>query len=866
MPSLKHQTPTSLSFSLAIKELLSAKLFAVSFIINLSLGLIGFILVTTLSTGLGNYLDHGSKRMLGGDLAVSGARPITEGEVTAIQDLLPPNARLRHEVTMLTMSALKNKSRLIEVKAIDNLFPFYGELKLEHHLTTDNQNVFVNSDAAYLSPDLKVQLSANIADTIKIGDLGLKVNDFVVNDPTVSGFGFQIAPRVYIPLQALAKTGLLNRGSRAQYTLVAELPPGVDVGVYEEKLRQFVDQKAQAAESLSLRVKSSRQSAADMGRVLAYLDDYLGLVALVATFLSGIGGTYLFRSYLGKKHRDIAVFLSIGLTVNRVTIIYLYQLLLMAAGAAIFASVLTSLSIPLFKTFLTSLLPSDLVLTVSPLVYGQAFLLATVGSLILSLPLLRGIRTVNPQLLLREGQDAVLPPPQQQWLFWLPAVLFYWLLSMMQAHSIQIGSLFFGSFLVAAAVLYGFGWVFVRVVEKALAMLEFHGLWPLVLSGLALSRRRVSTLMGFIAIALGALLMCLVPILREMIASDLRVDSKQAIPSLFLFDILDEEVDELQSLVTGKNGELRYLSPLIRAQLAHVNGTPVKEWLKETPVTTRESEEAKRAVLRGYNLTYRGALSPSEALMAGRPFSSAVTDPPEISLEYRFAERLGFKIGDVLKFQVEGVEVTGKVVSTRKIQWTSFAPNFFVQFQPGVFEDAPKTFVATIFGLPSSGRQEVQSEIVSKFPHISVVDVHEAAGRILGLVEQMSQALVIMAVLSQLAGITVVFAIAVFQADQRTYEVQVLRTIGARKWGVLTSFLAEFSLLGWISGVIGSVLAIAMAYTFSYFVFEKLWSFSWIIPLRVVTVTTIVVAAAGGLVGGVTLTRSPLKLLRTGAA
>src|SRR5699024_7489384 len=130
---------------------------------------------------------------------------------------------------------------------------------------------------------------------------------------------------------------------------------------------------------------------------------------------------------------------------------------------------------------------------------------------------------------------------------------------------------------------------------------------------------------------------------------------------------------------------------------------------------------------RSYNLTYQDKLKESETLIDGAPFDGSwefgSAELPGISLEQEFAERMGLAIGDVLTFDVQSVPISGRVVNTRRVAWNSFQPNFFIAFQPGVLEPAPKTFLAAISQVDTADRIPVQNSIVTALPNISIIDV-----------------------------------------------------------------------------------------------------------------------------------------------
>ena len=109
---------------------------------------------------------------------------------------------------------------------------------------------------------------------------------------------------------------------------------------------------------------------------------------------------------------------------------------------------------------------------------------------------------------------------------------------------------------------------------------------------------------------------------------------------------------------------------------------------------------AKRLRNRSLNLSSRQRLSASETLIKGRDFSGVYDQNKnpvvEASLEKRYAKRLNLDIGDHFKVDIMGLEVEAKVINTRKVRWSSFQPNFFILFQPGLLEEAPRTHLASI--------------------------------------------------------------------------------------------------------------------------------------------------------------------------
>ena len=253
--------------------------------------------------------------------------------------------------------------------------------------------------------------------------------------------------------------------------------------------------------------------------------------------------------------------------------------------------------------------------------------------------------------------------------------------------------------------------------------------------------------------------------------------------------------------MAARGASLQRLAPLVRARLDRVDGKPV--------AATRDddAEDARRLRSRRYNLTYRPALNDSERMLSGRAFSGTWNPdsgrPAEMSLEIDFAERLGIGIGDTLAFDVQGVAVKGEVVSLREVRWNSFQPNFFVVFQPGVLEEAPAVYLASIPQLPPDQRDALQASLAAAFPNVSSIDVTRAVQRLLGLIDQLQWALAGSAALSLVVGWLLVTALARDAARERRWEINLLKVLGAELRDLRRSLDVEFAVLGGLAALAG---------------------------------------------------------------
>ena len=178
---------------------------------------------------------------------------------------------------------------------------------------------------------------------------------------------------------------------------------------------------------------------------------------------------------------------------------------------------------------------------------------------------------------------------------------------------------------------------------------------------------------------------------------------------------------------------------------------------------------------------------------------------------------------DKLSFEVQGLVIDAVVKSLRKVKWNSFQPNFFIQLQPGVLDDAPKTYLASLSALENQQKLSIQSEVSRRFPNVSVIDVDGLVKKIGEFITQMSIILEWMAWITIVAGMVVIFSIAVHQTQTRRWDMNLLKILGAQFKDIQASLLKEFLVLASLASIFGGILGIFASYVISSVVFEGIW-------------------------------------------
>jgi putative ABC transport system permease protein len=858
--------PAFFWLKLAFRELLNNRRFSLFFLFNLALGLAGFIALDSFKESLDNHLGQNSKAILGADIALTSYLPFEEKTLDALEARFPQNTLSTRKTSLFTMVATEDQTRLVQITGIEKEFPFYGKMVLKNNGVVESKNVeqsLALSGEAWVYPELLFMLGLKLGGSLKIGEKKFRIADTVLDDPSSSFSSFGLAPRVYLAYSQMQETALLSKKSRISYQRLYRLPDGTDLSGLVVKLQNKIN-SFEGSDS-KIRILTHKRAGNNLGRLLGYLNDYLGLVAMIAVFLAGIGAAYLFRNYLVHRFREISILMSLGATRQQTYRMVLWQLGLLGTGAALIAIIISLAILPLLPLLLKQFLPNgfETQLSLGSLLF--ALVLGGVGSLVFCLPVLSRIRTVQPLQLFHKniGQQDATPVLWRQALSYLPLLILSWSLSVWQSHSLIVGSAFVGMLLASILFLGSIAWLVLFLAGK---LSQTSGSTMKRLAFRNLQRNRTGAISCFLALALGTLLINLIPQIYQGLQEEVSRPDDFRIPSLFLFDIQPEQMEPLQKTLSAEKVNLNYLSPIVRARLEKVNGNKFDANSKEVSLT-REQERQQNFRRHNLNLSYRTQLSDSEQIVEGRPMTTNFDldsgKPAEISLEVRYAERMGFKLGDLLTFNVQEVLVEAIVINLRRVQWNSFQPNFFILFQPGVLEDAPGTFVGSIGGLVASRRMNVQNLIVSDYPNVSVIDVTRMVGRVLKISDQMVLALRMMAYLSILAGLVVVFSIARHEVEGRLWELNLLKVLGARFSDIQKMIQIEFAVLGIFAGLFGVAVSLIMSYGISWWFFENLWKWTWQTSLgSIIGVTSLSVGVAW-LATQRTLRSSPLNLLRS---
>ncbi len=842
-------------FKLLLKAFARDTRFTWLFIFNVALGLSGFIALDSFKNAIESTLQTHSRAVLGADFGFTARRPIRNEETQRLAEAVTESYESARVLEFFSMAVSPDGiSRLVQIKAIEPNFPFYGRIELE----SDKQNRFnLHVDPViWVYPELLSQLHVQVGQTLKIGPTEFTIAAVVLDD-AAQGISTSMAPRVYMSLSQSKKTQLIRAGSLAWHSVMYKIPK-----YSTNRLNQLSETLFEQIDDPDLQIYTHENASEQMGRLLSYLNDFLGLAALSALFLSAVGGGFLFHAYRRSQVQSIALLQSLGLVPLRAMLVYITQVAVLGLISAGVAMLISLLLLPIFLWLGQQLFPLDITLGLDLQTVVIAVFLGVIGSVFFCFPLFFQLRCIKPAVLLQSSPSIRFPWDKFSLLSCVPGLLSFWLLAVYQSNSWIVGTIFVGLFLATAFLLSLFAWLVCVCLDKQRLRAK---VWRWALRDLA--RFKLSSTTALVALGLGMVLLNIMPQLQATLYNELQNSEGSSIPSFFLFDIQEEQVEMLKQLAENENFSISALSPMIRARFSAVNGQLYDKGQGEFNAHSREAQQEARFRNRGVNLSYRQNLTEAETLVKGKLFLAdserAAQSLPQISLEKRFADRLGLKIGDQLSFDIQDIIVTGEVVNLRRVRWSSFQPNFFIQFESGVLELAPKTFLASIESMAEEKKAIVQNKIVTQLPNVSIVDVTRLVAKLQNLMNYISWALQVMSALCILVGLMVLYAIVNYQARMRTFDIGLLKALGGSFGDIRKLFIYQYGFLAFIAGCFGIVLSLLLSWVFTYLFFEGVWVMDLKLPVISLLVLMFMALGVTLLATNRFLKTSPTTLLRS---
>lgn len=816
----KLNVPASWLFKMAWRD--SRKNYArlLLFSAAIVLGIAALVAVFSFGANLQRDIDRQARELTGADLIID-SRIAVSDQVRAMLDTLGDERARQVDFASMLYFTRSGAGRLVQVRALEGNFPFYGKM-----LSTPGTAAadFSKGRNALVDQTVMRQYNARPGDSIQLGRIKFRIAGSLDKAPDQNGLTATIAPAVYIPLKYLSESGLAAAGSRLHSSFFYR---------YQQprELEQVLHRIQPVLKREGLETTTVERKKKDTGRAFQDLNRFMALSGFIALLLGCIGVGSAIQVYLKEKTAAISTLRCLGLNAAAAFSIYLIQLTFTGFIASLAGVTLGTALQFLFPLVLKDLLPADFTMQVSVGAIAQGLLTGVVTAVLFALPSLLDIRKISPLKAIR----AVVESPGKRPDLWklLVYVLitgFILVFAELQLQRWLQAAVFMGCLLAALLLLGILSAGLLRLMRKVVAS-RLPYTWRQGFSNLY--RPGNQTLLLITCTGLCTAFIALLYFVQVMLISRVKLTTGPSQPDMALFDIQPDQKDSVAALLTAYRLPRLQLVPVVTMRLAEINGRNAAQLARADSLSgtgkpgqeNEQREPADRAFKSEMRATYQAQPAAGDELTAG-VWRGKLRNPGDtvyISVDERYAERIGLKIGDRLLWNIQGMPVLTVAGSFRRINWTRMQTNFRVIFPEGVLEEAPQFYVLMTRINNAAASAAFQRAMFRRFPNVSVIDLRliiQTLDTVLGKIALMIR---FMAGFTMVTGWIVLIAAIRNSKNQRLRELVLLRTIGAGSGKLLVITLAEYLFLGMAGAAAGMLIALAGSQALAVLMFDTVF-------------------------------------------
>ncbi len=837
-----------LALRLALRDLHGGFSGFTIFLICIALGTGAIGAINTLSDAIQSALSREGKILLGGDAEAT----LVHRQVTAAERQFLTTHGKVSEIAALRAMARRpdgNAQALVDLKAIDQAYPLYGEVSLEGGRQLDQ--AVRQQDGLAIDRTLLDQLQIGLGDSITLGLATFPVTAVIDQEPDRLAAGPAFGARILLSIDALKKTGLVEPGSLVRWSYRVK-------SAANEGTPPLKDALATTFPEAGFLVRDSSDPSPGIKNTIKRLTEFLTLVGLTAMLTGGIGVANAVSSFIERRRMTIATYKALGASGRMIFQIFFWEIALLAvlgilAGFAIAATV-PMLSVQLMR----GLVPIDIEAGLSWHALALAALFGTLTALPFILwPLGMAQQVRAAELFRSAGEERKAFPPRPYRIASAAIIAALAIVAILLSQEQKIAAITCVALLGTFALFFAAGNGIRRAArnlrrpkraEFALALANIGG---------------PASLTRTIALSLGAglTLLTAVSLVDASLTDELKTRLPEHAPSYFFIGVPKQDLQAFQQLLAQKApGAHSSTAPMLRGRLVALQGVPVEQ--------IKPPSNAEWVLNGDRGITYSEALPKGSELLEGSWWDANHEGDALVSFEAEIAKALNLKIGDTVTINVLGRNLIAKIANFRKVKWGSIDINFVMIFSPNALRQAPFNYLATL-GWPDGKQADVRAEsealkaIATAYPTVSAIRVRDALKSINGVFEKVMRAVRIAGSVTLIMGALVVAGALITAQRRRIYEAVVLRTLGASKRRIVAAHLIEYLTLAACLSFIAAGLGLLAAYLVVKLIMGLSFSLSTKALLQPSLVETIFVVVLGVFGTARVLSVKPARHLRS---
>ena len=768
----------SLSLKLFLREIRSGYLTSM---------LLSLVLAVTIVSGISLFTDRlekvlnsETKEFLGGDLKF-------ESNENSIKDVLKTlklkDSKSSEMAIFASVIFSEEEMQLSSIKAVDNSYPLIGELELQDSSGIYKTKKNPTPGTLWIDERLKNLLSLKYGDEIYVGDATFVFEATIIYEPDRGSTNFAFAPKTIMNIKDLDKTNLIQPGSRVEYNYLFTGP--------EEEISQ-IRSSLEKNKNPGDDIESLNEDDSSLGKTVDRSENFFLLGGLIAVLLSACTIGISSQRFARRHVSYVAILKTLGMNLLQIRGLYLllffYITLLTLLLGLTLGWFLQSNFISLMDSYFPTELPAPslyplYVTCVTVLICQFGFIYPHISKLL----------NISPMRVLKNDisfNQNILP------IFFMGLMAFL-LLLFIYTNQITLSLIIFSGVIIFSFI--GIGFIYLLLGKSKLGLGAQD---PVSLAFSELRRRKLSNSFQIFAFTVAIGLSLITFSASKNLLGSWQDSIPENSPNNFAININEEDKASMKSFLSENDIKINLFYPVANAQIV-------------------KKKDQDNIIDRNFNITWIKDLPEQNEIIDGEWFQEGVKNG--ISISDQISERYDLQNNDEVIIQMEDGSIETYIQSIRAVDWESFSPNFFVIGHPSLFEEKSSTHITSFF-IPKS-KQMVAAELMREFRTVSVFSIEELIKQVRDIVNQVTKALNSILLLTCLSALFLAFAALQDGFDQRKHQSAILRTLGATGRLVKTSSLIEFSILGLVSGLLGSAIAHTGVYFIEARVFETIPGF-----------------------------------------
>ncbi|MEL6585737.1 MAG: FtsX-like permease family protein [Pseudomonadota bacterium] len=813
------------------------------FLACLALGVAAIAAVGSVRVSITEGLAREGRNILGGDAQVEFTYRVATDEERALLDGFGTVSEIIDFRSMIaTGQDLQADRALTQVKAVDHLYPLIGAVTLEPDIPLD---AALADDGVILHPVLADRLALDIGDTVYLGTKALTVTARLVREPDAGADGFGLGPRTLVRSDTLEGSGLLSEGSLYDSKYRVAIPDATD-----DQLQAYRAEVANAFADTGARWRDRRNAAPQVERFVDRIGSFLVLVGLAGLAVGGVGVSAAVRTYLDRKTPVIATLKTIGAEGKTIFAAYLMQIGILAALGIALGLVLGTL-IPLTAApFIEARLPVPVALGVHPAPLVEAAIYGALTALIFALWPLARTEQVRAASLFRDASGPIRGLPRWPYLVALALSVLTLVGVSAWLSGIPILALSAaGGIVVALAVLVLAAWGVRRLARRLSTAAFVRGRPALRLALGAVGGPGGEATAVVLSLGLGLTVLAAVGQIDSNMRAAINRDLPEVAPSYFFVDI---QPDQLPAFLDRVENDPK----VSRVDSAPMLGGVVRQ------IGDRSARDIDHWVTRGdRRISFADALPRGTTLTDGDWWPEGYDGPPQVSMAQEEAEEIGVDLGDEIVMNILGRDIAATVTSFREVDFSSGGIGFVLVFNEAALRGAPHTWLSTVYAAPEA-EAAILRDVAGDAPNITAIRVKDAIDLVTEALTALAAATSWGAGATLLTGFVVLIGAAAAGERGRVFEASVLKTVGATRRTILTSFAIRSALLGAAAGAVAIIGGALAGWGILTIVMEAPYRFEPISALAIVLGGALATLLAGLAFAWRPLAAKPARILR----